>query len=140
MPLIVDQPQLVADWVASRLGETAPTVDSAIGYESDGELRAGVYFDGLSGGNIFCHIASTTEMLPVGLLCAVAAYMFQQLKLSRATFPVDAGNEKVRTMLKGMGAEHEATLRGVYEDRDMLLYTLRGSDPYPRRLLSSWRH
>jgi len=140
MALVLDQPQEVADWVAAQLGDVAPTVDAAIGYEVDGELRAGVYFDGLSGSNVFCHVANTSEMFPADLLRATVVYVVQQMKLRRATFAVDSANRKVCALLKGMGAEHEATLTDVYDGGDMLLYTLRGSDPFPQRLLKSWRH
>jgi hypothetical protein len=140
MAIVFDQPQRVADWVAAQSGDEAPTVDAAIGYENEGELKAGVYFDGLSGSNIFCHIASTTEMLPVDLMRASFAYVFEQLKLRRASFAFNASNKKVCALLQGMGSQHEATLRDVYDDDDMVIYVLRNTDPFSKHLLNPRRH
>lgn len=136
MSLVFDRPQLVADWVAAQIGATAPSVDAAIGYEIDGTLMAGVYFDGYRQNNIFAHIAAKTSMFPQSLLAAVAKYVFHQLSLGRMTFAADCGDARLLAFLRGMGAEHEATLKQGSDGRDTYLFVLWDTSEFPRRLLN----
>jgi hypothetical protein len=134
--LVYDDPQRVADWVGEQVGAVAPTVDAAIGYESGGELKAGVYFDCMTGSNIFCHIASTADVLPRELLRAVAVYAFNQAKLKRLTFPIPADNIPAAMFVRGMGAKLEAILDEAWGDHDLHMYVLWANDEFPQRLLT----
>lgn len=135
--LVLDEAQRVADWVAAQSGNAAPTVDAAIGFEQDGALKAGVYFDALTDNNIFAHIASTANTLPRSLLVAVVVYVFEQLRLTRMTFAVPADNHAAGHLVAGMGACLEGRLadacgRGVH----LNLHCLRADDDFSRRLLA----
>lgn len=134
--IVVDRAQHVADWVAAQSGVGAPTVDAAIGYEVDGQLRAGVYFDCLTGSNVFAHIAASTMTLPPDLLIAVAQYAFRQLGLRRMTFAVAADNTRTIDFVRGMGAPMEALLRHAAGQSDLLLFVLWADSPFPQRLLT----
>ena len=137
MAIIVDQPQRVADWVASQYGMTAPAVDVAIGYAVDDEIRAGVYFDGLHGNNIFAHIASGADGIPPALLQAVVMYVFRQVGLERMTFQVPENNFKTVQFVLGLGAVMEARLRAAAsEDEDLLLFVLWAGSPLAQRLIA----
>lgn len=140
MSLVFDSPQRVADWVSAQIGGHAPAVDAAIGYEIDGVLRAGVYFDGYCQNNIFAHIAADTAMFPQSLLAAVAKYVFVQLGLSRMTLPADCGDARLLQFIHGLGAQHEATLKQASDGRDMYLFVLWDSSDFPRRLLTRGAH
>ena len=136
MALVYRQPQRVADWVAAQIGGHAPSVDAAIGYEIEGTLMAGVYFDGYCQSNIFAHIAAKTAMLPQSLMVAVAKYVYGQLGLPRMTFTADCGDARLLSFLRGMGAEHEATLKQGSDGRDTYLFVLWDTSEFPRRLLN----
>lgn len=133
--LVYDDPQRVADWVAAQSGAEAPTVDAAIGVESDGVLQAGVYFDGCTENNIFAHIASRMHTLPRSLLHAVAVYVFEQMRLTRMTFAVSSGNHEAVSLVTSMGAGLEAMLRGACGNHNLNLYTLWADAPFTRRIL-----
>lgn len=135
--LVFDEPQRVANWVAAQCGNDAPTVDAAIGFEKDGELRAGVYFDGMTDNNIFAHIASVAATLPKSLLAAVAVYVFTQLKLDRMTFAVASKNYAAGRLVRDMGATLEARLQDACgHGNDLNLYRLRADDEFSRRMLA----
>jgi hypothetical protein len=140
MAIVVDQPQRVADWVGYQMGTPAPTIDAAIGYESCGQLRAGVYFDAMSESNINCHIASTTDMLPHTLIRAVAQYCFSQVGLKRITFPIPADNIVTIKFVRDMGAQLECVMAEAAGDYDLYLFVLWRGDPYPQRMLNSGSH
>jgi hypothetical protein len=125
----------VADWVASRWGSPAPAVNAALGFERDGELVAGVYFDGLTDNNIFAHIACADSM-PIQLLRAVAQYVYEDIGLGRMTFAVSAGNPKAITFVEALGARQEAQLHRACGDHDLLLFVLWRNDPVAQRMLS----
>lgn len=134
--LVPDRPQEVADWVAAQSGRDAPSVDAAIGYEVNGTLKAGVYFDALTSNNIFAHIASSATTMPPDLLTAVVRYVYLQLKLTRMTFQVSSGDAKTVEFVRGMGALHEATLRQGCAPHDLILFVLWAKDSFPQRLLT----
>jgi RimJ/RimL family protein N-acetyltransferase len=125
----------VANWVAARWGAPAPAVNSALGFERDGELIAGVYFDGLTDNNIFAHVACDDGM-PVPLLRAVAQYVYQHIGLERMTYAVSAGNLKAIAFVTALGATKEAQLRRACGDHDLLLFALWRTDPFAQRMLS----
>lgn len=135
MALVLDNPQRVADWVGAYMGHTAPSVDAAIGYEVNGELKAGVYFDCMTDNNIFAHIASAAHA-PVSMLEAVARYVFEQLKLSRLSFPVPANNFKTRKFVTDMGCYEEARLHRAAGAHDVIVYVMWSDDSFVLRLLS----
>jgi hypothetical protein len=133
--LILDKAQYVANWVAAQSGNYAPTVDAAIGIEKDGELVAGVYFDCLTTNNIFAHIANTAELLPIGLLRAVATYVYVDLGIQRMTFVVSAGNEAVCNLVIRMGGWIEGVMRKADGEHDCYLFALWVNEPFVQRVL-----
>lgn len=140
MPLVYDRPQQVADWVASQCGVEAPTVDAAIGFETGGELVAGVYFDAPTPNNAFAHIASTAGVLPRALLCAVVTYVYVQLGMERMTFLVSSENKRVLDFVMAMGARMEGGMRRAFGPAaDGLWFVLWRDDPFAQNLLQLQR-
>lgn len=135
MPLVWDDPQRVADWVGDRCGVPAPTVDVAIGYEQDGQLTAGIYFDGMLPNTAFAHIANAAEIMPRGLLQAACAYAFRQVGVERLTFMVDDLNFEVVDFVVRLGAKEEARLLRAFGDGDALIYTFWRDCKWAKRLL-----
>lgn len=142
MSLVYGQDKRVTDWVAKQLGhaEGCPAY-AAIGYADtdDGDLVAGVFFDGVSGTNVFAHIASAAEALPVALLSAVASYVFVQLKARRMTFMVNDDNLRCLRFVSHLGAELEGRFRQGHPGGDTLIYVLWAGTGFHRRLLAAGR-
>lgn len=139
MPLVYGQDQRIADWVGARCYGSAPTVDAAIGWESDGALKAGVYFDAPLPNTVFAHVASVAPVFPRTLLGAVCVYAFRQLGVERLTFMVSETNRAVLDFLFRLGARYEATLHKACGDASAVLMVLWHDDPAPVRFMN-WLH
>lgn len=136
MPLVYGQDQRVADWVGAQCYGSAPTVDAAIGYELNGELRAGVYFDAPTPNTIFAHVASTLDVAPRRLVAAVFAYVFRQLGMERLTFLVSGDNVKALELVQHLGARYEGALERAFGKAAGVWFVLWATDPVPRRYLT----
>jgi len=136
--LVYGQDERVTAWVAAQSGDAPPPPTAAIGYERKGELVAGIYFDGCSDNNIFCHIAST-GLMPVKLLAAGMAYVYRQLEFERVTLMVRDNNEKCLQLCQDLGAELECALSRGYKGGDVLLFVLWNTNRFWRRLCESGR-
>lgn len=136
MPLVWDEPQRVADWVGERCGVAAPTVDAAIGYVSDGQLKAGVYFESMLPNTVFAHIASCAKVMPRSLLVAVCIYAFSQLGVERITFLVSEANPKVLAFVKSLGSEYEGRMKRAFGDADGLWFAFWRNSEWAQRLLA----
>lgn len=125
MSLVYGQDDRVTRWVSEQLGHLEPPPGyAAIGFERNGELVAGVFFDGRTDTNVFAHIASSSPLMPPELLAAVYMYAFHQLKCERMTFMVDDDNSACKALCGGLGAMLEAELRRGHKNGSTLLYVL----------------
>jgi RimJ/RimL family protein N-acetyltransferase len=136
--LVYGEDERVTAWVAAQCGDDPPPPTAAIGYERDGELVAGVFFDGCSDNNVFCHIA-TTGLLPWELLRAAMAYVYRQLGFERMTLMVRDDNEKCISLCNKLGAELEGVMTRAYVGGDILLFVLWNTNKFWRRLCESGR-
>ncbi|MFN9029635.1 MAG: GNAT family N-acetyltransferase [Betaproteobacteria bacterium] len=136
--LVYGQDERVTAWVAAQSGDAPPPPTAAVGYERNGELAAGTYFDGCSDNNIFCHIAST-GLLPRELLQAAMAYAYRQLELERMTLIVHDDNERCINLCLGLGAELEGVMARARKGGDILLFVLWNTNRFWRRLCESGR-
>lgn len=141
MALLFGEDERVTGWVATQLGYAEPPpAYAAIGYTTaQGDLCAGVYFDGMTGTNLFTHIASTTEMLPPSLLVATAYYAFHQCGAKRMTLMVADDNAKSKKLCADLGAEFEAKLRDGHPGGDVYMYALWRKSPFIAKLVSTRR-
>lgn len=123
--LIWDQPERVNSWIGDRNGGRAfPGSYQALGWERDGRLVGGLAFVASNGRNCFVNIALENKVFPPGLLKAGLRYSFEQLKLLRLTFCVDSENIASQTLVRNLGAIHEATLQDAGNPGDMLIFAL----------------
>lgn len=135
--LVLGQDERVSAWVAERSGvREASLAYASIGVEHDGELVAGVYFDGATNTNVFTHIASDVRPVPLELLIATCNYAYKQVGAKRMTFMVRDDNVLCRTFVEKMGAHLESVIRHGHEAGDVLLYVLWANDDFPRRLMT----
>jgi hypothetical protein len=138
MSLVYGQDERVCSWVAKQSGEIAPPVVAAVGWEKDGQLTAGIYFDVRSSNNVFAHIAST-GLMPWELLAAAMAYAFRQIEVDRVTFMIDDNNKKCLDFVETMGAFREGTLRNARKGGDILLYVLWKDNRFWKKLCETGR-
>jgi RimJ/RimL family protein N-acetyltransferase len=136
--LVYGQDARVTEWVASQYGDPPPPSYSAIGFERNGELVAGVYFDGMSDNNVCAHIAAV-GLLPVELLAAVAAYAYNQLGLDRMTFMIEDDNTACIRFVEAMGAELEGRMVRTRKRGDTLIYVLWKTCRFWRKLCETGR-
>ena len=101
---------------------------TAIGLEKDGEVIAGVVYEGFNGVNIWMHVGA----LPGRRWCtrpAMAAwfgYPFLQCGVKRISGYVNASNLVARRFDEHVGFKQEAVLNGAAPDGgDVIIYAMR---------------
>lgn len=98
----------------------------AMGAEVNGELVAGIVFNGWNGVNATAHIAITKPTrVFLQLLESAADYAFRVGGLKRLTGLVDMSNEKARKLDEHIGFEPECVIKGAAKDGgDIQVYVL----------------
>lgn len=97
---------------------------TALGLERDGELIAGVIYEGFNGHNIWMHCAIPGR-LTREFIRACFHYPFVQLGCKRVSGYVEASNAKARRFDEHLGFKPEARLRGAASDGgDVILYAM----------------
>lgn len=118
MSLVFDQKELIARWVATRVGQQSSWGDYyALGVEHEGKIVAGVLFNGLSESNVYVHMAvdrSTKEF--IGLLDHAFDYAFNVCKVRRVTATVHEHNTKALRLDEHVGFVREGALHQAGPD------------------------
>lgn len=99
----------------------------AIGLRRDGELVAGVVYEGYNGRNIWMHVAAIpgARWMSREFLHAVFAYPFDLCKVDRVSGYVNESNLQARRFDEHLGFKEEARLRGAAPDGgDVLVYVM----------------
>ena len=100
---------------------------SAIGLRRDGELVAGVIYDGFNGPNLWMHVAAVPgkAWLNRAYLTACFAYPFMQLGVARVSGYVHASNKEACRFDEHLGFKEEARLKGAAPDGgDVIIYVM----------------
>ena len=99
---------------------------TAIGLERDGELIAGVLYEGFNAHNAWMHIASVpTARCTREYLMACMAYPFVQCGVKRVRGYVNASKLPARRFIGHLGFEPEAVLQGAADDGgDVIIYVM----------------
>ena len=124
--LVLD-PARVFAFVSERVALQPIGGAKGIGLERDGEMIAGVIFEGYTGHNIWMHVAAEpgSHWLTRDFLRAVFTYPFVQLGVDRVSGHVDASNAEARRFDEHLGFQPEATLKGAARDGgDVILYVM----------------
>lgn len=138
MPLVVDDDERVTQWVAQHSGGgPTPPAYAAVGYEKDGELIAGVYFDNYTETNIFAHIAISDRHVPVGFLAGVAYVAYEAFGCERMTFLVRDDNLPCIRFVVGLGAVLESKIVRGHRNGDVYMFVLWNTNEFYRRLKKS---
>lgn len=103
----------------------------AIGLRRDGELVAGVIYEGFNGRNLWMHVAAVPgrRWLNREYLNACFRYPFQVCGVDRVSGYVEASNHDARRFDEALGFKEEARLKGAAQDGgDVILYVMRRED------------
>jgi RimJ/RimL family protein N-acetyltransferase len=110
-------------------GVTAPLTSGmkGLGLERDGELVAGVLFEGYTGPNIWMHVAAVPgrKWLNREYLRYCFHYPFNEIGCNRVSGWVEASNADARRFDEHLGFVEEARLKGAATDGgDVILYVM----------------
>lgn len=101
---------------------------TAIGLERDGELVAGVIYEGYNGHNVWMHVAIPGRITKAYLRYCFY-YPFIELGCRRVSGYVEASNAEARRFDEHLGFQQEAILSGAASDGgDVILYRMHRKD------------
>lgn len=98
-----------------------------LGLERDGELVAGVLYEGYNGQNVWMHVAAVPggRWLNRDYLYYCFHYPFNELGVKRISGYVNASNTAARRLDEHLGFKPEAMLTGAAPDGgDVILYAM----------------
>lgn len=124
---VIEQDAAVNAWIAARGGGRAAWgTFKAVGWETAGDLTAGLALHSCNGYNCYANIAVANPHSIAPLLKFGLPWAFDQLALPRLTFAVSSRNLPSISLVTGLGADHEATLYGAGDSgEDLLIFALR---------------
>lgn len=109
---IVFDHERISKWVAARTGGTHDGLGTSIGLEKNGDLIAGVVYDGYNGRSICMHVASdgSKHWMNREYLRVCFDYPFRQLKVNKILGLVDSTNTAALAFDKALGFVLEAEI------------------------------
>ena len=128
---IISNPARVFAFVAQRMPMQPVGGMKGLGLERDGELVAGVLYEGFNGRNVWMHVAAdpSKKWMTREFLRYCFEYPFDELQVDRVSGYVAASNAQARQFDEHLGFKHEATLQGAAADGgDVLIYAMRRDD------------
>lgn len=116
---------LVSEWVSERTGCTIPREGTAIGWEREGKLVAGVMYEDFTGTCITATIAiEEGSTVPRGFIQKIFDYPFNQLLCRKILACVEQTNEASRRLVERMGFVKEAVIFDAFPDGAMIIYSV----------------
>ena len=128
---IISDPARVYDFVSRLMPLNVVAGMKRLGLERDGELVAGVVYEGYNGFNVWMHVAAVPgrSWLNKGYLRYCFEYPFIELGCRRVSGYVEAHNQDARRFDEHLGFRQEAVLSGAASDGgDVILYVMRRED------------
>lgn len=125
--ILFDRPDIVGPWVYQRTGGVfLPQISQCIGQlDSNGNVVAGVVFEGYNGATMKSHIAvEAGHSLNRQMLWAIGRYAFEEMKVKKLIGIVDSTNEKALKLDKKFGFVEECRIAGGTPDGDMVILSL----------------
>lgn len=128
--IISDLPRVLA-FVRTQMPMAYVENMKSLGLERDGELVAGVLYEGYNGPNVWMHVAAVPgrRWMNRDYLWYCFHYPFNEMNVQRISGYVNASNEQARRFDEHLGFKVEATLSGAAPDGgDVLIYVMRRED------------
>ena len=124
---IISDPARVWAYVHEQVPVPVVAGMKGLGLERDGELIAGVLYEGYNRVNVWMHVAAVSgrRWLNREFLRSCFYYPFEEMGCRRVGAYVDASNLDSRRFVEHLGFEREAVLRGAAADGgDVILYVM----------------
>lgn len=131
MAKIISDPARVWAYVRNYIPVPVVAGMKGLGLERDGELIAGVLYEGYNGVNVWMHVAAAPgrRWLNREYLRYCFYYPFVELGCKRVSGYVEDSNEAAKRFDEHLGFTREAVLRGAAADGgDVILYVMRKED------------
>lgn len=127
---IISNPARVFSFVKEFAPITMVAGSKGLGLERDGELVAGVVYEGYNGVNVWMHVAiAPGARLTRDYIRYCFHYPFIELGCKRVSGYVEANNSAARRFDEHIGFKQEAVLKGAATDGgDVILYVMRRED------------
>lgn len=124
---IVSDPARVWAYVREQVPVPIVAGMKGLGLERDGELIAGVLYEGFNGVNVWMHVATSPgKKWTMEYLRYCFYYPFVEMGCKRVSGYVEASNLAARRFDEHLGFRQEAVLRGAAADGgDVILYVMR---------------
>ncbi|MGH8779766.1 GNAT family N-acetyltransferase [Paraburkholderia sp.] len=123
--VVFDRKDEVMRFVARLTGESRYDGCSTIGLEKDGEIVAGIVYQGHNGPNILMHFAveGSRHLISPAFVCAAFMYPFQVLQCNRVTGLVRTDNVGAQVLDEHLGFVREGVMReGAGDREDFIMY------------------
>lgn len=124
---IVSDPGRVFAFCKERMPLSLVAGMKGLGLEKDGELVAGVLYEGYNQHNVWMHVAAEpgAKWLNRDFLRYSFHYPFVELGCKRVSGYVEASNAQARRFDEHLGFKQEAVLQGAASDGgDVILYVM----------------
>lgn len=128
---VIFDPARVFAFCKERMPVSLVAGMKGLGLERDGELVAGVLYEGFNHHNIWMHVAAEPgkKWLNKEFLRYCFHYPFVELGCTRVSGYVEASNAEARRFDEHLGFQQEAVLQGAAADGgDVILYVMRRDD------------
>lgn len=128
---IISDPARVFAFCKERMPLSLVAGMKGLGLERDGELVAGVLYEGYNHHNVWMHVAAEPggKWLNKEFLRYCFHYPFVELGCTRISGYVEAHNAQARRFDEHLGFRQEAVLQGAASDGgDVILYVMRRED------------
>lgn len=125
--MIVTDSARVGPWVCERTGGTwTPQDSTALGWEKDGKLVAGVVFDLYNGASICIHVASdgSKRWMTREFRRICFDYAFNQAKVKKIIGIVPSNNVEALRFDRKLGFVEEARIADAHPQGDLILLTM----------------
>ncbi len=125
--IIVSNPARVFDFVNKIMPMQMTSGMKGLGLERDGELIAGVLYEGYNGQNVWMHVAAVpgTQWMTRDFLRYCFHYPFNEMGVARVSGYVNASNKEARRLDEHLGFKPEAVIRGAAPDGDdVIIYAM----------------
>jgi len=128
MKRIIFDEKRIGEWVCRRTGGQFDGLSTAIGLEQDGELIAGVLYDGYNGKAICMHVAGEGRgWMNREFLRICFDYPFRQLKVCKIIGLVDSTNLDARRFDEHLGFRLQCVIPDAGQVGDLCIYAM-GAD------------
>lgn len=127
--IFVFDAERIGKWVCEKAGGKYQQGNTGIGVELNGELIAGVMYDGYTGSNISIHSRiDNPRKVPKKFYWMVFDYPFNQLKVKRLSGIVCIINSKAQKLNEHLGFKREAILGDYFPEGDAIVYVMKKDD------------